>query len=247
MTGGTEPTRERVLLAGVEGDEHTLGLQMVHDQLAAAGYQTIFDTDLSARAAARDGRRASRRTCSCSARPRRRQRRSRRGRAARAARAATPTCRSCSAARRSAAACRASAAACGCSSASTSPSKRSKSCSPLAHAAHRPRPYRFRAHEPSRAIVTGGAGFIGSHVVDALLADGYRGDGHRRPLRGRRRARRRRGASCASWTSSTPPALRGGRRRGQARARSSISPRRRASSPRSRTPRATARSTCRAR
>ena len=48
MIGGTEPTRERVLLAGVEGDEHTLGLQMVHDQLAAAGYQTIFDTDLSA-------------------------------------------------------------------------------------------------------------------------------------------------------------------------------------------------------
>jgi len=48
MTGRTEPTRERVLLAGVEGDEHTLGLQMVHDQLAAAGFQTIFDTDLSA-------------------------------------------------------------------------------------------------------------------------------------------------------------------------------------------------------
>ena len=47
MTGGTEPTRERVLLAAVQGDEHTLGLQMVHDQLAAAGYQTIFDTDLS--------------------------------------------------------------------------------------------------------------------------------------------------------------------------------------------------------
>jgi len=48
MTGGTEPTRQRVLLAGVEGDEHTLGLQMVHDQLAAAGFQTIFDIDLSA-------------------------------------------------------------------------------------------------------------------------------------------------------------------------------------------------------
>jgi methanogenic corrinoid protein MtbC1 len=47
MLGSTEPTRERVLLAGVQGDEHTLGLQMVHDELAAAGYQTIFDTDLS--------------------------------------------------------------------------------------------------------------------------------------------------------------------------------------------------------
>jgi methanogenic corrinoid protein MtbC1 len=47
MLGSTEPTRERVLLAGVEGDQHTLGLQMVHDELAAAGYQTIFDTDLS--------------------------------------------------------------------------------------------------------------------------------------------------------------------------------------------------------
>jgi methanogenic corrinoid protein MtbC1 len=48
MTGCAEPTRERVLLAGIEGDAHTLGLQMVHDQLAAAGFHTIFDTDLSA-------------------------------------------------------------------------------------------------------------------------------------------------------------------------------------------------------
>jgi HD-GYP domain-containing protein (c-di-GMP phosphodiesterase class II) len=48
MTGSTEPTRERVLLAGVAGDDHTLGLQMVHDQLAAAGFQTVFDVDLSA-------------------------------------------------------------------------------------------------------------------------------------------------------------------------------------------------------
>jgi methanogenic corrinoid protein MtbC1 len=47
MTGGTEPTRERLLVAGVDGDERTLGLQMVHDELAAAGYQTIFDTDVS--------------------------------------------------------------------------------------------------------------------------------------------------------------------------------------------------------
>jgi len=46
MTGGTDPTRERVLLAAVKGDEHTLGLQMVHDQLAAAGFETIFETDL---------------------------------------------------------------------------------------------------------------------------------------------------------------------------------------------------------
>jgi methanogenic corrinoid protein MtbC1 len=47
MLGGTEATRERVLLAGVEGDEQTLGLQMMHDQLAAAGYQTILDSELS--------------------------------------------------------------------------------------------------------------------------------------------------------------------------------------------------------
>jgi HD-GYP domain-containing protein (c-di-GMP phosphodiesterase class II)/methylmalonyl-CoA mutase cobalamin-binding subunit len=48
MLGAAEPSRERVLLAGVKGDEHTLGLQMVHDQLAAAGFQTALDTDLSA-------------------------------------------------------------------------------------------------------------------------------------------------------------------------------------------------------
>jgi methanogenic corrinoid protein MtbC1 len=52
MLGGTEPTRERVLLAGVEGEpapegQHTLGLQMIHDQLAAAGYQTTLETGLS--------------------------------------------------------------------------------------------------------------------------------------------------------------------------------------------------------
>ena len=58
MLGGTEPTRERVLLAGIEGDEQTLGLQMMHDQLAAAGYQTILDTDL-ARAPARADRESS--------------------------------------------------------------------------------------------------------------------------------------------------------------------------------------------
>jgi methanogenic corrinoid protein MtbC1 len=46
MTGSTEPTRERVLLAGMKGEEYTLGLQMVHDQLAAAGYRTLFDVEL---------------------------------------------------------------------------------------------------------------------------------------------------------------------------------------------------------
>jgi len=52
MLGGADPSRERVLLAGVKGGSseaggHTLGLQMVHDQLAAAGYQTTLDTELS--------------------------------------------------------------------------------------------------------------------------------------------------------------------------------------------------------
>jgi methanogenic corrinoid protein MtbC1 len=47
MLGGTEPTRERVLLVVLDGDPHTLGLQMVHDQLAAAGYQTSFQTEVS--------------------------------------------------------------------------------------------------------------------------------------------------------------------------------------------------------
>jgi methanogenic corrinoid protein MtbC1 len=47
MVGNTETTRERVLLAGIEGDEHALELQMVHDQIAAAGFQTTLETDLS--------------------------------------------------------------------------------------------------------------------------------------------------------------------------------------------------------
>jgi methanogenic corrinoid protein MtbC1 len=52
MLGGADPGRERILLAGIEDDgaagaSHTLGLQMVHDQLAAAGYQTTLDTELS--------------------------------------------------------------------------------------------------------------------------------------------------------------------------------------------------------
>jgi HD-GYP domain-containing protein (c-di-GMP phosphodiesterase class II)/methylmalonyl-CoA mutase cobalamin-binding subunit len=46
MAGNAEPTRERVLLAGLHGDEHTLELQMMHDQIAAAGFQTVLETDL---------------------------------------------------------------------------------------------------------------------------------------------------------------------------------------------------------
>jgi HD-GYP domain-containing protein (c-di-GMP phosphodiesterase class II)/methylmalonyl-CoA mutase cobalamin-binding subunit len=47
MIGNTEATRERVLLAGMEGDEHALELQMMHDQIAAAGFETVFEADLS--------------------------------------------------------------------------------------------------------------------------------------------------------------------------------------------------------
>jgi HD-GYP domain-containing protein (c-di-GMP phosphodiesterase class II)/methylmalonyl-CoA mutase cobalamin-binding subunit len=47
MIGNAEPTRERVLLAGMEGDEHALELQMMHDQIAAAGFETALEIDLS--------------------------------------------------------------------------------------------------------------------------------------------------------------------------------------------------------
>jgi methanogenic corrinoid protein MtbC1 len=59
MAGNTEPTRERVLLAGVAGDEHALELQMMHDQIAAAGFRTELQTDLAVdRLAAAVGREA---------------------------------------------------------------------------------------------------------------------------------------------------------------------------------------------
>jgi len=47
MMTGLEPTRERVLLASVEGDAHSLGLQMAHDQLMAEGFRATLVSDLS--------------------------------------------------------------------------------------------------------------------------------------------------------------------------------------------------------
>lgn len=46
MLRHAEADRERVLVAGLEDDDHTLSLQMVHDQLAAAGFQATLDLDL---------------------------------------------------------------------------------------------------------------------------------------------------------------------------------------------------------
>ena len=47
MLAGSDATRERVLVAGLEGDEHQLELQMMHDQLSAAGYRTIHDPNIA--------------------------------------------------------------------------------------------------------------------------------------------------------------------------------------------------------
>jgi methanogenic corrinoid protein MtbC1 len=47
MLAGVETCRERVLVLGVKGDEHPLELQMMHDQLAAAGYRMALETNLA--------------------------------------------------------------------------------------------------------------------------------------------------------------------------------------------------------
>lgn len=44
MLRGSEPDRERILVLGLDDDDHTLSLQMAHDQLAAAGFQAALDT-----------------------------------------------------------------------------------------------------------------------------------------------------------------------------------------------------------
>lgn len=47
MLAGSDATRERVLVVGIEGDEHPLELQMMHDQLSAAGFRTILDAHVA--------------------------------------------------------------------------------------------------------------------------------------------------------------------------------------------------------
>jgi len=47
MLAGAEPTREKVLLAVLREDPNTLGPQMVHDQLAAAGFEAVLLTGLT--------------------------------------------------------------------------------------------------------------------------------------------------------------------------------------------------------
>lgn len=47
MLRGADPDRERVLVIGLEKEDPTLSLQMIHDQLSAAGYQTAIDSGVS--------------------------------------------------------------------------------------------------------------------------------------------------------------------------------------------------------
>jgi hypothetical protein len=49
MLGGRDPSRERVLVVAPEGEEHPLELQMMHDQLSAAGYRTVLESHMVAR------------------------------------------------------------------------------------------------------------------------------------------------------------------------------------------------------
>ena len=49
MLGGRDPSRERVLVVAPEGEEHPLELQMMADQLSAAGYRTVLEPHMAAR------------------------------------------------------------------------------------------------------------------------------------------------------------------------------------------------------
>ncbi|MHB1809012.1 MAG: HD-GYP domain-containing protein [Solirubrobacteraceae bacterium] len=47
MLRSADPDKERVLVVGLEQEDPTLALQMIHDQLSAAGYQTAIDSGIS--------------------------------------------------------------------------------------------------------------------------------------------------------------------------------------------------------
>ncbi|MHB1538312.1 MAG: HD-GYP domain-containing protein [Solirubrobacteraceae bacterium] len=47
MLRACDPDKERVLVVGLEEEDATLALQMIHDQLSAAGYQTRIDSGVS--------------------------------------------------------------------------------------------------------------------------------------------------------------------------------------------------------
>ena len=59
-----------------------------------------------------------------------------------------------------------------------------------------------------RALVTGGAGFIGSHVADLLIANGFDGDRHRQPRRAEVARTFRAWRRFTRWTSATERAAR---------------------------------------
>lgn len=47
MLRGADPDRQRILIVGPQEEDPTLSLQMIHDQLSAAGYQTTIDNGVS--------------------------------------------------------------------------------------------------------------------------------------------------------------------------------------------------------
>jgi methanogenic corrinoid protein MtbC1 len=47
MLRGADPDKQRILIVGPQDEDATLSLQMIHDQLSAAGYQTAIDNGVS--------------------------------------------------------------------------------------------------------------------------------------------------------------------------------------------------------